>query len=185
MNIIKAIKAKLLNSVGEDEALIKKKKQFNVTIEAEIIDQVHYLASRYGAPLGPTAAHMLQVGAYYMGNALEDTQKRDILSTHLIEAHLIGGIGPDDDSGILVIGEKSDYWKLLEISKHVLQRYKKYCQAPKITRRTGDIRYMQKAEEDLLKATVGFAMYLQKQSTGSPTEVETDQGHQEPRPESG
>ena len=176
MNIIKAIKAKLLNSVGEDEALIKKKKQFNVTIEAEIIDQVHYLASRYGAPLAPTAAHMLQVAAYYMGNALEDTQKKDIISRHLIERHLIGGIGPADDPAILVIGEKSDYWKLLEISKHVLRAYKKYWQAPKITRRTGDIRYMQKAHDDLLRAAVEFAMWLQKQSLVSPTEVETDQG---------
>ncbi len=176
MNIMKAIRAKLLSSVGEDEALIKKKKQFNVTIEVGIIDQVHYLASRYGAPLGPTAAHMLQVGAYYLANALEDTQKKDILSRHLIETHLIGGIGPDDDPAILVIGEKSDYWKLLELSKHVLQRYKKYCQAPKITRRTGDIRYMQKAHDDLLRAAVEFAMWLQKQSSGSPTEMEADQG---------
>lgn len=183
MNIIKAIKARLLRSVDEGEIVTKKKKQFNVTIEEGIIDLVHYLASRYGAPLGPTAAHMLQVGAYYLANALEDTQKKDILSRHLVETHLLD-IGPDDDPAILVIGEKSDYWKLLEISKHVLQRYKKYCQAPKITRRTGDIRYIQKAEEDLLKATVGFAMWLQKQSLGSPTEVETGQGHQEPRPES-
>jgi len=170
MNIVKAIRAKLLSSVGEDEALIKKKKQFNVTIEVEIIDLVHYMASRYGAPLGPTTAHMLQVAAYYMGNALEVPQKKELLSQHIIETHLLG-IGPDDDSGILVIGEKSDYWKLLEISKHVLQRYKKYCQAPKITKMTGDIRYMQKAHDDLLRAAVEFAMWLQKQSLVSPTEV--------------
>ncbi len=183
MNIITAIKARLLRSADEGELVTKKKKQFNVTIEEGIIDLVHYLASRYGAPLGPTAAHMLQVGAYYLGNALEVLQKKEILSKHIVETHLLG-IGPDDDPAILAIGEKSDYWKLLEISKHVLQRYKKYWQAPNITKRTGDIRYMQKAEKDLLKATVGFAMWLQKQSLGRPTEMETDQGHQEPRPES-
>lgn len=175
MNIIKAIKARLLSSVDEDEALIKKKRQFNVKIEEEVIEQVRYLACSYGAPLAPTAAHMLQVGAYYLANALEDTQKKDILSKHIIERHLIGGIGPDDDPAILAIGEKSDYWKLLECSKHVLQRYKKYCQAPKITKMTGDIRYMQKAHDDLLRAAVEFAMWLQKQSLGSPTEVETGQ----------
>ena len=174
MNIITAIKARLLRSVDEGEIVIKKRKQFNVTIEEGIIDLVHYLASRYGVPLGPTAAHMLQVGAYYMGNALEVSQKKELLSKHIVEAHLLG-IGPDDDPAILVIGETSDYWKLLEFSKYVLRRYKKYCQAPKITRRTGDIRYMQKAEKDLLKATVGFAMWLQKQSWGSPTEMEADQ----------
>ena len=175
MNIIKAIRARLVHSIDEDEALIKKKKQFNVTIEAEIIDLVHYMASRYGAPLAPTAAHMIQVGAYYLANALEDTQRKDILSKHLVETHLLG-IGPDDDPAILVVGEKSDYWKLLECSKHVLRAYKKYWQAPKITRRTGDIRYMQKAHDDLLRAAVEFAMWLQKQSLSSQTEIETDQG---------
>lgn len=64
MNLITAIKARLLHLAEEDEILVKKKKQFNVKIEEEVIDQVRYLASRYGAPLTPTAAHMLQVGAY-------------------------------------------------------------------------------------------------------------------------
>ncbi len=175
MNIITTIKARLFRSVDEGKIVTKRRKQFNVTIEAEIIDLVHYMASRYGAPLAPTAARMLQVAAYYMANALEILEKKEILSKHVIETHLLG-IGPADDPAILVIGETSDYWKLLECSKHVLRAYKKYCQAPKITSRTGDIRYMQKAEKDLLKATVGFAMWLQKQSLGGPTEVETDQG---------
>jgi len=66
MNLITAIKARLVHLAEEDEILVKKKKQFN-KIEEEVIDQVRYLASRYGAPLAPTAAHMLQVGAYCVG----------------------------------------------------------------------------------------------------------------------
>lgn len=175
MNLITAIKARLLHLAEEDEILVKKKKQFNVTIDEEIIDQVRYLASRYGAPLAPTAAHMLQVGAYYLANALEDTPKRETLSEHIIETHLLG-IGPGDDPAIIVIGETSDSWKLLEYSKHVLRSYKQYCHAPKMTMKTGDVSYMKKAERGLLKAAVGFALLLQKRTMGLTSELSNDQG---------
>ena len=57
-------------------------------------------------------------------------------------------------------GEMGDSWKLLEYSKDVLRSYKKYCLAPKMTMKTGDIRYMRKAEKGFLKSVVGFAMWL-------------------------
>ncbi len=175
MNIITAIKARLLHSVDEDEALVKTKKQFNITIEEEVIDQVRYLSSRYGAPLAPTAAHMLQIGAYYLSNALQDPKKKELLSSHIVDTHLLG-IGAGDDPAIIVIGEAGDSWKLLEHSNDVLRSYKRYCRALKITMETEDLRYMKKAERELLKSAVGFAMLLQKLRLGSAGDLSSDQG---------
>jgi len=177
LNIITAMKARLLHSVDEDEILVEKK-QFNITIEREVIDQVRYLASRYGTPLAPTAAHMLQVGAYYLSNALQDPKKKETLSSHIVDTHLLG-VGASDDPAIIVIGEMGDLWQLLERSKHVLRNYKRYCLAPKMTEKTGDIGYMRKAERDLLKSIVGFAMWLQKRSLGGPVDLSSDQDQKE------
>jgi len=69
--------------------------------------------------------------------------------------------------------------EIIEYSKDVLRSYKKYCLAPKTTRKTEDIRYMRKAEEDFLKSVVGFAMFLQKRSLGSPVDLSSDQGVEE------
>lgn len=178
LNIITAIKARLLNYVDEGEVLVKKKRQFNIKIEKEIIDQVRYLASRYGAPLAPTAAHMLQVGAYSLSKVSEDPRKKEILSSHIIDTHLLG-IGADDDPAIIMMGEAGDTWKLLRYSKDVLRKYRKYCEAPRITKKTGDISYMQKAERDLLKSVVGFTMLLQKWSLGSRGDLSNDQDREE------
>lgn len=165
MGLMSRVKARLLNSTDTDEMAERTKKQYNVVIDKELIAQIRYLASKCGANRSATAEHLLETGAYYVSNALEDPQKKEILSRHIVETHLLG-IGPDDDAAILVIGQMDDYSELLEYSKDVLRSYKRYSQAPKMTMKTGDVRYMEKAEKDLLKAAVGFAIWLQKRSLG-------------------
>jgi len=167
MNIVTAIKTHFLNSVREDEKQIPTKKQLNVTIEKEIIDQVRYIASQYGVPIAPTAAHMLQVGIHSLSNALPDPEKREKISRHILDTHLLG-IDENDSPSIITMGERGDTWKILEQSQYVLKSYARYCQAPKITMKTGDISHMKEAEKALLKSAVGFARLLYRLGQGIP-----------------
>ena len=45
----------------------------------------------------------------------------------------------------------------------------------KLTLKTGDVRYIEKAEKEILKAAVGFAMWLQKQALGVQSDSATEQ----------
>ena len=174
MNIVTEIKARLLRATDENDIKRMEKRQFNITIERDIIGGVRYLASRFGVPLAPMAAHMLQIGTHYLETVLGDTRKQRIVTEHIVDTHLLG-IGAVDDPAILVIGEKGDYWQMLEQSKHVLRCYQKYSQAPRLTERTGDIRHMEKAQKALLKSVVGFSIWLQKQSLDPERDEKTEQ----------
>lgn len=183
MSIMSRVKARLLNSMDTDEMEERTKKQYNVVIDKELIAQIRYLASKCGANRSATAEHLLEIGSFYLGNALADPKKREIVAEHLCDKHLLGIIGGADDLGILMIGQNDNNWELLEYSKPVLRAYKEYCKAPKMTMKTGDVRYMEKAEKDLLKAAVGFAMWLQKRALGVQSSSENEQGSVNQKPD--
>lgn len=176
MSFMSRIKARLLSSVDTDEMAEGIKKQYNVVIDKELIAEIRYLASKCDSNRSATAEHMLEIGAFYLARALENPQKREIVVNHICDKHLLGIIHGADDPAVLLLGEKGDYWQLLGCSKHVLRAYKKYCQAPKMTMKTGDVRYIERAEKDLLKVAVGFAIWLQKRALGVPGDEGNDQG---------
>lgn len=176
MGLVNRIKARLLNAIENEEIAEKTKKQYNVVIDKELIAQIRLLASACGSNRSATAEHLLEIGSFYLGNALADPQKREIVVEHLCDKHLLGIIGGTDDLGILMIGQNDNNWELLEYSKPVLRAYKEYCKAPKMTMKTGDVRYMEKAEKDLLKAAVGFAIWLQKRALGIQSNKANEQG---------
>ena len=162
----------------------KAKKQLNVQIDAELKSRIRYLASQYCTPLYPIAEHLLQVGLHYLEDVASDTQKKEILTRHIIDTHLLG-IGPDDDLAVLTIGEAGDCWRIFEYSKPVLRAYKKYCQVVKLVMRTGDVRYIEKVEKDLIKAAGRFAIHLQKWAMGVQGNNVDEQGLAKQEPNEG
>jgi len=185
MSLVNRIKARILNLNDDEEITQKTKKQYNVVIEKELIAEIRYLASRCDSNRSATAEHLLEVGCFYLGNALDDRNKREIVVEHIRDKHLLGILGAADDPAILVLGETTDYWQLLELSKPVLRAYKKCRRAMEMTRKTGNFSYMQQARDGLLIAAIDFAMYLQKQSLGTRSDSEIDQSHQEQQPQNG
>ena len=75
-----------------------RRRQFNMTIDAELVLGVKFLAAILKVPRYVIVEHLLQVGSYHILQALEDPEKRQELEKHLIEAHLLGSELLDDES---------------------------------------------------------------------------------------
>jgi hypothetical protein len=75
-----------------------RRRQFNMTIDAELVVGVKFLAMILKVPRYVITEHLLQVGSYHIVQALEDPEKRQELEKHLIEVHLIGSELQDDES---------------------------------------------------------------------------------------
>ena len=75
-----------------------KRRQFNVTIDAGLVDGVKLLAMILKVPRYVITEHLLQVGTYHIYQALQDREKRQQLEQHLIDGHLLGSELLDDES---------------------------------------------------------------------------------------
>ena len=74
-----------------------------MTIDAELVLGVKFLAAILEVPTYVITEHMLQVGSYHIVQALENPEKREELEKHLIEVHLLGSELRDDED-ILRLG---------------------------------------------------------------------------------
>jgi len=66
------------------------RRQFNMTIDAELVLGVKLLAEILKVPRYVIVEHLLQVGSYHISQVLENPEKRQLLEKHLIEVHLLG-----------------------------------------------------------------------------------------------
>jgi len=69
-----------------------------MTIDAELVRGVKFLAIILKVPRYVIVEHLLQVGSYHILQALEDPEKREELEKHLVEVHLLGNELWDDES---------------------------------------------------------------------------------------
>ena len=67
-----------------------KRKQFNLTIDEDIIEVVSYYAGILEVPKYVICEHLLQVGFYHLMDVFGDPEGRESLQGHLIKAHLLG-----------------------------------------------------------------------------------------------
>jgi len=68
-----------------------------MTIDAELVQGVKFLAMILKVPGYVIVEHLLQVGSYHIYQALQDPEKRQLLEQHLIDGHLLGSELRDDD----------------------------------------------------------------------------------------
>ena len=94
----------LRESIAEYRQLLKRRhikvirrRQFNTTIDAEIVLGVKFLAEILKVPRYVITEHLLQVGSYHILEALADSEKRQELEKHLIDVHLLGNELLDDE----------------------------------------------------------------------------------------
>ncbi len=74
-----------------------------MTIDAELVQGVKFLAEIFKVPRYVVTEHMLQVGCYYILHAMQDPERRQELQEHLVKVHLLGSELADDES-ILRLG---------------------------------------------------------------------------------
>jgi len=97
MNILREFITKYRQLLDRKQVKTIKRKQFNMTIDAGLVDGVKLLAMILKVPRYVITEHLLQVGSYHIYHALENPEKREELERHLIEVHLLGGELRDDD----------------------------------------------------------------------------------------
>ena len=69
-----------------------------MTIDAELVLGVKFLAEILKVPRYVITEHLLQVGTYHILQALEDPGKRQELEKHLVGVHLLGSELCDDET---------------------------------------------------------------------------------------
>ena len=90
MGITNTLLKAYYRTIGRKYNKSVKRKQFNLTIDEEIITGVKYIAAVLEAPYYVACEHMLQVGSYQVIQSLNDEESREKLKEHLVKAHLLG-----------------------------------------------------------------------------------------------
>ena len=97
MGILRGLMTKYRQLLDRRHVKAIKRKQFNMTIDAQLVLGVKFLALILKVPRYVITEHLLQVGTYHIMQALEDPEKRQELEKHLIDVHLLGDELQDDD----------------------------------------------------------------------------------------
>jgi hypothetical protein len=97
MGILSRFLTKYHQLLDRRQAKTTKRRQFNMTVDAGLVDGVKLLAMILKVPRYVITEHLLQVGTYHMYQALQDREKRQQLEQHLIDGHLLGSELLDDD----------------------------------------------------------------------------------------
>ena len=97
MNLLRESITKYRQLVDRKHTKAIKRRQFNMTIDAELVRSVKLLGAIIKVPCYVVTEHMLQVGSYHILQALEDPEKRQELEKHLIDVHLLGNELLDDE----------------------------------------------------------------------------------------
>ena len=97
MDILRRFRTKYHQLLDRKHVKAITRKQFNMTIDAELVRGVKFLAEILKVPCYVITEHVLQVGCYYILHAMQDPEKREELEKHLIEVHLLGNELQDDE----------------------------------------------------------------------------------------
>jgi hypothetical protein len=103
MNLLRRFITKYRQLLDRRHVKAIKRRQFNMTIDAELVLGVKFLAIILKVPRYVITEHLLQVGSYRIVQALENPEKRQELEKHLIEVHLLSSELQDDED-ILRLG---------------------------------------------------------------------------------
>jgi len=90
MGILRRFIKRYHQLLNRRQAKVIRRRQFNMTIDAELAQGVRFLAEILKVPRYVITGHLLQVGSYHIYQALQDPEKRQELERHLVEVHLLG-----------------------------------------------------------------------------------------------
>ena len=98
MELLRRLKTKYLHLGNRGHVKGIRRRQFNMTIDAQLVLAVKFLATILKVPRYVITEHLIQVGSYHIAQALKDPEKREELEKHLIDVHLLGSeLSGDED----------------------------------------------------------------------------------------
>jgi len=147
---------KLKADVFEDET--DHRVQFNIVVDLAIKSAVQEMAKQFRLNQSVVAAHMLQIGLYYMAIAMKDEGKKRRIEEHLVDAHLLQYAS--DEEVIIRSMEPNQNWMLLAHSRQVVAKAVRLRNVLDQVRKTGDFDLAEREEKELRKAILEFADYL-------------------------
>lgn len=103
MNLLRGFITKYRQLLDRRHVKAIRRRQFNMTIDAELVQGVKFLAIILKVPRYVITEHLIQVGSYHIAQALKDPGEREELEKHLIDVHLLGSELQDDED-ILRLG---------------------------------------------------------------------------------
>ncbi|MFC1998135.1 hypothetical protein ACFLVR_00640 [Chloroflexota bacterium] len=99
MGIINRLTTTYHRLIGSKYNKAVKRKQFNLTMNEDIIEAVRFIAAMLEVPLYVACEHLLQVGSYHLLEDFNDPESRESLKEHLVNVHLLGRAL--DENGLL------------------------------------------------------------------------------------
>jgi hypothetical protein len=90
MGFLSKLKVRYHHKVERNYLKLRRRRQFNLTIDQEIIEAVKLLAIALEVPRYVITEHLLQVGAYCVLRSIRNNDNRQKLQEHLVKAHLLG-----------------------------------------------------------------------------------------------
>ena len=105
MGIIDRLTTTYHRLIGSKYNKAVKRKQFNLTINEDIVEAVRFIATMLEVPLYVACEHLLQVGSFHLLEDLDDPERRESLKEHLVNVHLLGR-ELDEDGFLVTSGKK-------------------------------------------------------------------------------
>ena len=81
------------------------RRQFNMTVDVDMIHAIKALAAILEVPKYVVTEHALQVGCRHLVDMLQEPETRQKLHEHLVKVHLLGG-EVEDDEDIIEPGQR-------------------------------------------------------------------------------
>ena len=103
VEFLRRVKAEYIHLDDRRHVKAITRRQFDTTIDAQPVLAVKFLATILKVPRYVVTEHTLQVGCYYILQAMQDREKRQEWEKHLIDVHLLGDELSDDED-ILRLG---------------------------------------------------------------------------------
>lgn len=178
MNILGLLKKKYNKEIEQRDEDIRERRQFNMIVDARLIDEVKRLAAWFETPRYVIVEHALDVACFYLTRTLKNPSKREAVRRHLIKDHLLDS-GMDDDEVILRIGEGRYASELLSLAKSVTRNFRSLQNAIAIAKRTGNTADFKRSEKRLEKSVLTLAFWLESHPLDEPGNGELHINQQE------
>jgi len=170
MNIFEALKKRHENQIEQERETINEKKQLNVWVSPEIIENLKRLAAEFAVPQYAVTAQVLETGTFYIEKALNNNKKKELLRQHLIDKHILGS-GDNDPEELLRIGEGHYASEFILLSNSIVRNAGLFNRTVIEAKSTRNLDNVNMAEERLRNSALIFAKWV----WNHPIDEETDE----------
>jgi hypothetical protein len=161
MNLLDIFKKKQVQELKMNNLDVRLRRQLNMMIDWRLCETLKTLSKQLTVPRNVVGEHIIEVGVFYVATAMENEATMRRIRDHVINSHLLDN-GLDDSEATLRLGEAGSISGLLAQAGNVLRRWQVFQHAVKTAEKTRSVDYLDRCEKDLLRASVGMAMWMEK-----------------------